>query len=108
MKCIRIDSLHGIYRRVQRYEFGRAQGIKDVYKQKYAVNSLTLQEDIKLVACPPGLVFMWALHIDGFIRGRTAGCSGTDEFEAYVKSLGKYKSGGYYVFIERVTALFEL
>lgn len=90
------------------YEFGRAQGIKDVYKQKYAVNSLIRsKEDIKLVACPPGTGVYGGLYIlTDLSEDELRGVLVSDEFEAYVKSLGKYKSGGYYTYSSKELQLY--
>lgn len=90
------------------YEFGRAQGIKDVYKQKYAVNSLIRsKEDIKLVACPSGTGVYGGLYIlTDLSEDELRGVLVSDEFEAYVKSLGKYKSGGYYTYSSKELQLY--
>lgn len=90
------------------YEFGRAQGIKDVYKQKYAVNSLIRsKEDIKLVACPPGTGVYGGLYIlTDLSEDELRGVLVSDEFETYVKSLGKYKSGGYYTYSSKELQLY--
>lgn len=90
------------------YEFGRAQGIKDVYKQKYAVNSLIRsKEDIKLVACPQGTGVYGGLYIlTDLSEDELRGVLVSDEFEAYVKSLGKYKSGGYYTYSSKELQLY--
>ena len=90
------------------YEFGRAQGIKDVYKQKYAVNSLIRsKEDIKLVACPPGTGVYGGLYIlTDLSEDELRGVLVSDEFEAYVESLGKYKSGGYYTYSSKELQLY--
>ena len=90
------------------YEFGRAQGIKDVYKQKYAVNSLIRsKEDIKLVSCPPGTGVYGGLYIlTDLSEDELRGVLVSDEFEVYVKSLGKYKSGGYYTYSSKELQLY--
>ena len=90
------------------YEFGRAQGIKDVYKDKYAVNSLIRsKEDIKLTFCPAGTGVYGGLYIlTDLSEDELRGVLVSDEFEAYVKSLGKYKSGGYYTYSSKELQLY--
>ena len=90
------------------YEFGRAQGIKDVYKQKYAINNLIRgKEDIKIVSCPPGTGVYGGLYILTSLSERTLRSMVlSDEFVDYVKTLGKYKSGGYYTFSSKELQLY--
>jgi len=82
------------------YAFGRSQGIQDVPKQKYAVNSLIRDVgDIKLFPCKPGvgvysgLYILTDLSLDELKR-----LLFTEEFIRYVSMLGKYKNGGYYTY----------
>lgn len=90
------------------YEFGRAQGIKDVYVHKYAINTLIRDErDVKLVACPPGTGVYSGLYILTEVpeaRLRNILCS--KDFGVFVKSLGKYKSGGYYTYSSKELQLY--
>ena len=80
--------------------FGRSQGIKDVYRQKFAINTLIRNvNDIKLQPCPPRTGVYSGLYIltdYGFDELRSILCS--DDFVKYISQLGKYKSGGYYTF----------
>lgn len=82
------------------YAFGRSQGINDVYRIKYAINSLIrAQEDIKLIKCDKGVGVYSGLYIltdveESVLRSMLY----CDEFVSYISLLGKYKSGGYYTF----------
>ncbi|MBO7725332.1 MAG: N-6 DNA methylase [Thermoguttaceae bacterium] len=82
------------------YEFGRTQGIADVYKKKYSVCSIIREpNDLKLTFCDRGTGVYGGLYIltdlDGAILKDLLY---TDDFMDYVALLGKYKSGGYYTF----------
>lgn len=80
--------------------FGRTQGLKDVAKNKYAINALIRGvSDIKLTPCPPGSGVYSGLYIltDAPFDELKA-LLYTEDFIAYVASLKKYKSGGYYAF----------
>lgn len=85
---------------IEWYGFGRTQGIKDVYKNKYSINSLIRDKnDIKLNHCPSGTGVFSGLYIMtelSFDELRDLIC--TDGFVTYVSLLKKYKSGGYYTF----------
>lgn len=80
--------------------FGRTQGLNDVFKVKYSINSLIrTRDDIKLVECKSGSGVYSGLYIltnIEFEKIRKALVS--QEFVEYVALLGKYKSGGYYTF----------
>ena len=82
------------------YGFGRSQGIVDVPKRKFSINSLLRDEkDLKLVDCPPGTGVYGGLYVVSdvpFDEWRNALVS--ERFARYVASLKKYKSGGYYTF----------
>ena len=82
------------------YGFGRSQGIVDVPKRKFSINSLLRDEkDLKLVDCPPGPGVYGGLYVVSdvpFDEWRNALVS--ERFARYVASLKKYKSGGYYTF----------
>ena len=80
--------------------FGRTQGVKDVYKNKYVINSLIKTiKDIKLHQCDPGVGIYSGLYILTELPLATIQdilCS--QEFIDYISMLGKYKSGGYYTY----------
>ncbi|MCL2350113.1 MAG: SAM-dependent methyltransferase [Defluviitaleaceae bacterium] len=80
--------------------FGRSQGIKDVVKNKYAINSLIRDGgDIKLQPCPPGMGAYSGLYIlTEATFEEVQSILGLDDFTDYIAMLGKYKSGGYYTF----------
>ncbi len=82
------------------YLFGRSQGLKDVSKEKYAINTIIKDiESIKLNFVPKGQGVFSGLYIITsvsyeFIKQQLL----SENFIGYVKSLRKYKSGGYYTF----------
>lgn len=80
--------------------FGRTQGINDVGKIKYSINSLVkTPNDVKLFECKEGSGVYSGLYIItdiGFDKIKEAIIS--NDFIEYVSLLGKYKSGGYYTF----------
>ncbi len=82
------------------YLFGRSQGLKDVCKDKIAINSIVKDvASVKLNFVPKGKGVYGGLYIIGmnsFEEIRNVVCC--DEFFRYVKALKKYKSGGYYTF----------
>lgn len=82
------------------YGFGRSQGINDVYKKKYAINTLIRRiDDIKLSFCPPGTGVYSGLYIlTEYNLEDLKSILMTEEFIKYIKILGKYKSGGYYTY----------
>ncbi|MGI6751172.1 MAG: Eco57I restriction-modification methylase domain-containing protein [Anaerovoracaceae bacterium] len=82
------------------YGFGRSQGIKDVGKMKYAINTLIRDVgDIKLKPCEPGTGVYGGLYIlTGFSLDELHDVLFADDFIAYIAMLGKYKSGGYYTY----------
>ena len=84
------------------YLYGRTQALGDVFKNKVVVNNLIRNKnDIKVE---------YAMHGQGVYSGYYIPCESvyemsdiynlirTNEFAEYVKSLGKYKNGGYYTF----------
>ena len=80
------------------YAFGRTQAINDTFKDKWAVKSIIKTiEDINPVEAPAGTGTYGGLYIlcD---NPEQLECLKTEEFMNYVKSLKKYKSGGYYTF----------
>ena len=87
------------------YAFGRTQAINDTFSEKIAVSSIVRNiYDVKLVEAKPGTGVYGGLYIlprkqppcgiMNFIVNKLQ----NPEFLAYVKLLGKYKSGGYYTF----------
>lgn len=81
-------------------EFGRSQGINDTYKRKIAFNTLIREtKDLRICEVEAGAGVYGGLYIvsdlplvefERILR--------TDEFLGFVRSLGKYKNGGYYTF----------
>ena len=96
------ESLEGrsIEDRSQWFLFGRTQGIKDVYKNKIAVNTLVKDLDsIKLTAVPAGKGIYSGLYIlSPFDFDTVYRVVHNDNFIRYVRALKKYKSGGYFTF----------
>ena len=82
------------------YGFGRSQGINDVGKRKYSVNSLVKAvSDIKLELCEEGTGVYSGLYIlTEVCESELRDILINDEFIKYISLLGKYKSGGYYTF----------
>ena len=80
--------------------FGRTQGLKDVAKTKYAVNTLIRDvADVKLTPSLYGTGVYGGLYILTEVSFETLrSLLTTDDFGAYVSLLQKYKSGGYYAF----------
>ena len=80
--------------------FGRSQGIGDVHRNKYAVNTLIRDVgDIKLRRSDAGSGVYSGLYILTELSFYDlSAILFTDDFAAYVAMLGKYKSGGYYTF----------
>lgn len=82
------------------FGFGRTQGLKDVARNKYAVNTLIRgAADLKLTPSPVGTGVYGGLYVatdapfDLLKR-----LFNSEDFETYVSLLQKYKSGGYYAF----------
>ena len=80
--------------------FGRTQGLKDVALTKYAVNTLIRDAgDLKITLCPPGAGVYSGLYVLTDVPFETfRSLLNTDDFSAYVATLQKYRSGGYYTF----------
>jgi adenine-specific DNA-methyltransferase len=80
--------------------FGRTQGLKDVAKNKYAINALLRGvNDIKLTQCPAGTGVYSGLYIlTDLSFDELKGLLYSEDFIVYISSLKKYKSGGYYAF----------
>jgi len=89
-------------------EFGRAQGIKDVYSKKYAINTLIRDErDIKFTVCPPGTGVYGGLYILTEVpEEKLRSIILSKGFVLFVQALGKYKSGGYYTFSSKELQLY--
>lgn len=82
------------------YEFGRTQGIKDTYNNKYSINTIVKDKDSIYLnevkageGVYSGLYILTDVGIDLLIK-----MIKSDNFIEYVKSLKKYKNGGYYTF----------
>ena len=81
-------------------EFGRSQGLKDTHKRKIAFNTLICElKDLRICEVKAGEGVFGGLyvasdlpveHFEKTLRN--------DEFLGFVRSLGKYKNGGYYTF----------
>lgn len=91
------------------YLFGRTQGIKDVYCNKYCISNLVNDniDSIKLNEAPAGTGVYSGLYIcmsEGDIfdyEEQIVNAIHNKEFISYVKNIGKYKNGGYYTFSSR-------
>ena len=85
------------------FQFGRSQGIKDVYFNKYSINTIIKDiELIKINKVPSGSGVYSGLYIlteapyevlENIIK--------SDDFIAYLKILKHYKSGGYYTYTSK-------
>ena len=82
------------------YLFGRTQAIKDVFKNKIAINTIIKDiNSIKLEKIPAGSGIYSGLYIlTDYDYNTIKDIIISDEFVEYVKLLKKYKSGGYYTF----------
>lgn len=82
------------------YLFGRTQALSDVWKNKIAINALLrTKSDLKIEEVEAGKGIYSGLYIVGEIDIKTIKeILTTDEFVDYIKSIKKYKSGGYYTF----------
>ncbi len=82
------------------YGFGRTQGINDVYRCKYAVNTLIRsQSDLKLIKCDKGVGVYSGLYIITDVPEiQLKEMLYSEDFISYILLLGKYKSGGYYTY----------
>ena len=85
------------------YLFGRTQAIKDVFKDKYAINTIIKEKSsIRLEKVCAGKGLYSGLYIlttipENEIREYIM----SDEFVSYIKMLSNYKSGGYYTFASK-------
>ncbi len=82
------------------YLFGRSQGINDINKDKIAINTLIKDiNSIKLNKISKGCAVYGGLYIlTNLSFEKVKNIIKTNEFITYIKSLKKYKSGGYYTF----------
>lgn len=82
------------------YGFGRSQGINDVYRCKYAVNTLIkTYSDLRLIKCDKGVGVYSGLYIlTEATESELKEMLYSEDFVSYMSLLGKYKSGGYYTF----------
>ncbi len=82
------------------YGFGRTQGINDVFRCKYSINSLIkTKSDLKVIKCDEGVGVYSGLYILTEVpENELKKMLYNEEFIAYISLLGKYKSGGYYTF----------
>jgi adenine-specific DNA-methyltransferase len=80
--------------------FGRNQGVRDVYKNKIAINTIIKNIDsIKLEKVPAGSgVFSGLYILSDLSIGKIEKIIKNKDFLEYIKTLKKYKSGGYYTF----------
>ena len=83
------------------YAFGRSQALADTFRDKLTVNAMLRDEnDFKFIHAPAGTGVYGGLYITrGSVSfARIVSALKTEEFMAYIRLLGKYKSGGYYTF----------
>lgn len=82
------------------YLYGRTQALKDVCKDKYAINTIVIDtQSIKFEKVPSGAGVYSGLYILTEVDEDTLrSILYSEEFMQYVRSLRHYKSGGYYTF----------
>lgn len=82
------------------YLFGRTQALRDVSRDKIAINQLVRDKDsLKINIVPAGSGVYGGLYIiSDFSVYDVKRVLETDDFINYVKTLKNYKSGGYYTF----------
>lgn len=82
------------------YLFGRSQGIKDTFKNKIAINTMIKDlNSIKVNEVKAGSGIYSGLYIlTTYDFDSIYSAIYNDDFILYLKSLKKYKSGGYYTF----------
>ncbi|KAA6224566.1 MULTISPECIES: Eco57I restriction-modification methylase domain-containing protein [unclassified Campylobacter] len=82
------------------WAFGRSQGIRDVYKNKIAINAIIKDiNSIKLQKAPSSFGVYSGLYIlskEPFIK--IAKIIKSDDFISYVRTINKPKNGGYFTF----------
>ena len=85
------------------YLFGRSQAIKDVFKNKYAINTIIRdKQSVRFEKVEAGKGIYSGLYIlteigEDEIRELIV----NDDFVAYIAMLANYKSGGYYTFASK-------
>ncbi|MCD7714081.1 MAG: N-6 DNA methylase [Prevotella sp.] len=82
------------------YLYGRSQALRDVFEEKYAVNTVIRDvNSIKLERVPYGSGLYSGLYILTHVPFETVeSIIKTETFIGYLRMLKKYKSGGYYTF----------
>lgn len=82
------------------FYYGRTQALKDVYKEKYSINTIIKDvSSIKLNRVPSGSGIYSGLYIVTDIdEKKLKEVLLCEEFIEYIISLKNYKSGGYYTF----------
>lgn len=90
------------------YLYGRTQALKDVWIDKYAINTCIKDiESIKLNKVAAGCGLYSGLYILTNIQEKTLrDIIESKEFIAYICMLKKYKSGGYYTFSSKDLELY--
>ena len=85
------------------YLFGRTQALKDVFKMKYAINTIIKDSNsIKLEQVPEGKGLYSGLYILTDIEfEEIQELIYSIDFIDYIKLLKNYKSGGYYTFASK-------
>lgn len=82
------------------YIFGRSQAIRDVFRDKIAINTIVKNEDsIKIKFVPAGSGVYSGLYIlSDYSLDEIKGAIKNVNFINYIKLLKNYKSGGYYTY----------
>jgi adenine-specific DNA-methyltransferase len=83
------------------FYYGRSQGLRDTFRQRLAINSIIKDIDsMKFNIVPEGCSVYSGLYIYSETEDISIARQHleTEEFIRYVKSLKKYKSGGFYTF----------
>ncbi|MCD8283034.1 MAG: N-6 DNA methylase [Prevotella sp.] len=82
------------------YLYGRTQALRDVCREKYAVNTVIKDKaGIRLTRVAPGGGVYGGLYILTAVPEETLrGVVVSDDFLDYLRMLKKYKSGGYYTY----------
>lgn len=85
------------------YLFGRSQAIKDVFKDKYALNTIVKDKSsIRLERVAKGEGLYSGLYIlTDISESEIKELIVSDDFVVYVRMLANYKSGGYYTFTSK-------
>lgn len=79
--------------------YARTQGIADTYVDKVTVQSLMRDgTPPRTMDAPAGTGVFGGIYVTGMRRDDVEAAVSSDEFRTYVKSLRKYKSGGYYAY----------